>query len=313
MVRLPRFISIVNPKSGGGLGTAVYNRLLELCSRHEGQVYDISTPGLRRILQQDHNAELLIVAGGDGSVSWVIEQSLGLNFKLALVPLGTGNDFAREFGISSLSTIDDLEARLSALLSFAPIKVAIPQIEVTQAGIPLYLPFCCYASFGFDAEVVKTFSKWRADDSKALLQLGAFGRRAAYALAGLSAWTTTTGLGIEVSSIPEQIHYTSSASTRSIIFSNIKSYMGLGRSNTHSNPSDQLMECTVAESPVDYIRMFTHGGAHFLGSAGAWELKDPKRCLTLQVDGECRANIFAVHYGFSWAGEIELLAPRQTA
>ncbi len=52
---------------------------------------------LKRIVNK--NPDLLIVAGGDGTVSDVVDQLVGRKIELAVIPLGTTNNFAKSLGI----------------------------------------------------------------------------------------------------------------------------------------------------------------------------------------------------------------------
>lgn len=111
----------INSKSGGRLGPELMDHFEELLSPE--QVYDLSkhSPAavleygvgcLDRMADSDECARLtrqnlrIIVAGGDGTVGWVLS-SLGALRELSathsvppvgVIPLGTGNDLSRSFG-----------------------------------------------------------------------------------------------------------------------------------------------------------------------------------------------------------------------
>ena len=48
--------------------------------------------------------EMIIAGGGDGTITASIEPMLGSDATLAILPLGTGNQFAKEIGIDSLES-----------------------------------------------------------------------------------------------------------------------------------------------------------------------------------------------------------------
>lgn len=54
---------------------------------------------VKEAIAEDHN--LIILGGGDGSVSSVVDYLAGSTAVLGLLPLGTANDFARTLGIPS--------------------------------------------------------------------------------------------------------------------------------------------------------------------------------------------------------------------
>eukprot|EP01119_Soliformovum_irregulare_P017506 TRINITY_DN5223_c0_g1_i1.p1 TRINITY_DN5223_c0_g1~~TRINITY_DN5223_c0_g1_i1.p1 ORF type:complete len:636 (-),score=169.56 TRINITY_DN5223_c0_g1_i1:47-1954(-) len=88
----------INPRSGGQQG----NRLFHLFNRLLGpeQVFDLSDGGPAKGLEKFKDVEnaRFLVAGGDGSVGWVLSimDKLGITDPpVAILPLGTGNDLAR--------------------------------------------------------------------------------------------------------------------------------------------------------------------------------------------------------------------------
>jgi diacylglycerol kinase family enzyme len=60
----------------------------------------------------DHPAELVVAAGGDGTVSAAARAIVGRDVPLAVLPLGTANNFA--FSIGAVGSIDDLARRWHA-------------------------------------------------------------------------------------------------------------------------------------------------------------------------------------------------------
>ncbi|EWM25229.1 diacylglycerol kinase [Nannochloropsis gaditana] len=94
-------IAIVNSKSGGRQGKNLFKRLRAALSR--AQVFDIQKVDLKEALSlycHLPNSCTLLVCGGDGTASRVFEVVDGMEWKhgppkIAIVPLGTGNDIAR--------------------------------------------------------------------------------------------------------------------------------------------------------------------------------------------------------------------------
>lgn len=114
-------VVFINSKSGGRLGPKLRNQLQDLISQE--QVFDLSVVkpeeffqhGLHCLEELASNGDLcaqetrdrirVLVAGGDGTVGWVLGSISGLPLEkckqippVGIIPLGTGNDLARSFG-----------------------------------------------------------------------------------------------------------------------------------------------------------------------------------------------------------------------
>ncbi|KAK8597992.1 hypothetical protein V6N13_095384 [Hibiscus sabdariffa] len=114
-------IIFINSRSGGRQGPELKDRLLELLS--EEQILDLQEMdpndfvryGLGCLEKHAKNGDAcakeirekirVVVAGGDGTVGWVLGCLAGLHKTsqepvppVAIIPLGTGNDLARSFG-----------------------------------------------------------------------------------------------------------------------------------------------------------------------------------------------------------------------
>lgn len=104
---MPRVALIVNPSAGRGAGRRiapeVHARLRELglavetrFSNAPGEITTLVADALR------DGAECVAVAGGDGSVNEAVNGYVGVareDQALAVIPLGTGNDFAKMLGV----------------------------------------------------------------------------------------------------------------------------------------------------------------------------------------------------------------------
>lgn len=106
---------IINPRAGSFQTNS--EALLAECARmSEIAVWDCHDPKVKKRLVETASSEgvgTIIAAGGDGTIHRVVNQLRGHwdEFKLGLIPLGTGNDFCRTLGIP----LDPLEAlRLAA-------------------------------------------------------------------------------------------------------------------------------------------------------------------------------------------------------
>ncbi len=90
--------------------------------------------------------DVLIVVGGDGTVSTVGAALLGSRVTMGVVPAGSGNGFARHFGIP-LSPPRAVQALAEA---------EVRQIDV---GVVHERPFLVTCSMAWDAAIVRTFER----------------------------------------------------------------------------------------------------------------------------------------------------------
>jgi diacylglycerol kinase (ATP) len=84
---------LANPESGRGKATET-----ERCLREHGaEVLRFTLDRAREAVQS--GATRIVVAGGDGSIGIAAETAASAGVPLAIVPVGTANDFARALGI----------------------------------------------------------------------------------------------------------------------------------------------------------------------------------------------------------------------
>ena len=106
---------LVSPRGGRGKAAAaapIVRRVIEQAG-HEpvdisGTSADESAEAARAAVAA--GAERLIAVGGDGTVHLALQGVAGTGAVLGIVPVGTGNDFARAFGLHG-STVEDAAAR----------------------------------------------------------------------------------------------------------------------------------------------------------------------------------------------------------
>lgn len=142
---------VVNTKSRRG--RRHYAEVLRLLKERDFRltgVHPVTDPSrLRDILTRalDSGPDLLVVGGGDGTLSSSVRHVAGRDVALGVLPLGTTNNFARSLGLPL-----DLAGAIGV---FTEGKVA--DIDL---GICGDRPFANLASFGVSVEVAGTVKPW---------------------------------------------------------------------------------------------------------------------------------------------------------
>jgi len=99
------------------------------------------------------DSDLIVVAcGGDGTFHLALNALPDLDISLAVVPMGTGNDFARYLGIGKPSQ------GVAALQNHSPVPMDMGTIELGDGSVKR---FAGIASCGFDAQVNERANGYR--------------------------------------------------------------------------------------------------------------------------------------------------------
>jgi diacylglycerol kinase (ATP) len=144
-------VVVANPTAGRGRsGTLIGKvdaRLHELRIEHRIRVSE-SGADLERVARAsaEEGADIVAVLGGDGSVNAVANGLLGTGVALAVLPGGTGDDFAKGIGATTIET--------AARLLVAPLIRPIDVIRVRAGAAERH--FVNVAGAGFDSEVNET-------------------------------------------------------------------------------------------------------------------------------------------------------------
>ena len=148
-----RVAFVVNPRAGPrrrGLPPAVERvRAAALAAGLGGEIHLTTAPGHARTLAAElaqAGFEVVVGAGGDGTVHEVAQGLLGTAAALAVVPLGSGNALARELGMS----LDP--ARACG-------QIAGGRRRAMDVGEVNGRMFLLTLGFGIDAAVIETFDR----------------------------------------------------------------------------------------------------------------------------------------------------------
>lgn len=150
-------VLVVNPTSGGGKGRRLLPATVEELDRLGIQPLvvvsengDHPEQAAREAVQS--GAEVLVALGGDGLVGACANGLLGGETRLAVVPAGNGNDFARSVGM-------DPKRPLAAL---AVLDRSARAIDVVRAEGPGWeRHYVCVGGAGFDSETNERANRMR--------------------------------------------------------------------------------------------------------------------------------------------------------
>jgi diacylglycerol kinase family enzyme/membrane-associated phospholipid phosphatase len=96
-------ILVVNPRSGSGTGAEVIEQVREALPRTEIVEVDESDDIEKELKEAATRAEVLAVAGGDGTVSCAAGVAVEADIPLAVFPGGTFNHFAKDIGCETVA------------------------------------------------------------------------------------------------------------------------------------------------------------------------------------------------------------------
>lgn len=309
-----RFFCLINPVSGGMKGKAVIAALeaLRAAGKFEGEIEELNQKGVREQLTRAKTFDRILAAGGDGTIAEIISSMDETHPPLGLLPLGTGNDLAKEIGIFSKFSISKIENILD-FYKTAPTKPLAVWKLLYGKDLQSSVKFINYVSFGMDAGIVRKFSSWRKSKNyRHVSKFGIHGNRMAYAAAGVMHSLSFLKLG-SLKVRRDSVDIKLPAKTcRTMIFTNIKSMMGIGVSNKRSSFFDDKIELVLATSVINYLAMILRLKAplpapKLVESGSIWEIENMDEATAVQVDGESRPDIVSASYRIEAAGNIRIL------
>lgn len=103
-------------------------------------------------LRKVHEDLTVVACGGDGTIHLALNALPNMDVPLAVIPMGTGNDFARYLGIKNP------KSAIATLRSNAPVHMDMGTIELSDG---LIVRFAGIASCGFDAQVNERANTYR--------------------------------------------------------------------------------------------------------------------------------------------------------
>lgn len=150
-----KFCLIYNKKSAGGKKSKFIKKIFdEIAKKHEIDLYETTSEShASKIIKEfkDKNYERLLIAGGDGSVSFAINELIKNNFELpskfaiGYIPAGTANILQAELGMSN-----NIKKIANTLMSNNLEKTNLVRINDKH--------FILMAGLGWDAQIVQSIN-----------------------------------------------------------------------------------------------------------------------------------------------------------
>ncbi len=221
---------------------------------------------------------VVFTAGGDGTIHEVVNGLVGSNTALGVLPVGTGNVWAKEIGLPTLTLL----AQRDRLLAAARMLVdgQMRQVDVGRAGEHYFL---VGAGVGFDSTVTAQIEP----RTRATKQLGGL----AYLSVGL--WIARDFGGVRSTIVIDD--HTIRTKIILIVVTNIQLYSGMFKMTPEARLDDGLLDIRIFKGlgPVWVLRhmagVFTNRHLHdptvlhFQGRQVAIHTAEP---FPLQLDGE---------------------------
>ncbi len=289
---------LVNMSSGDGSGGQLARRLSTVCT-----VIEIDFSSLSSQLKSLNKYDKIVVVGGDGTISAVVTHPDLPQRPVSFIPMGTANDLSRSLSIPSRLQFYNPLRLTSTINSWPTSQLAIWRFTSSNLSVP----FCNYCSIGFDGAVIERFEAWRR---KTTLR-SRFANRIAYGLIAVTAskrplQTITLKSGSR--------HLSTRDGILSLVFSNVQSYLGLGRSNSVGSSSDALIECIQLNSIRDYLQILLSGVGCVptpkpTCSGKTFSLEGISPTSAVQIDGEFLGDIGGESATISFERFVEISSP----
>ncbi len=127
------WVLLVNPTSGGGKGKRYADRVRSILLERKDEFIEVSGRNFQDaatkfndvIKANSSRIDGVVVVGGDGMVHMAIQELAGTDMPMALVPAGTGNDFARSLNLNLKDPFSVLELTRNS----RPVKTDLGKIS----------------------------------------------------------------------------------------------------------------------------------------------------------------------------------------
>lgn len=149
---LNRYLFVINPIAGGNDKDELESKLQDVCRKNEIDYQFYLTTGENdeeevKGLIQDFDPQVVVAAGGDGTVNLVARQVLFSKRVLGIIPLGSGNGLAKDLKLPH----SDLNRIIQILM-----RPKIIEIDTLEANGRFFMHI---SDLGFNAHIVRLFNE----------------------------------------------------------------------------------------------------------------------------------------------------------
>ena len=143
---------IINPISGGRNKRRVEKAIDRFFNKNEflcKKIYSTFPSHAFELARNEMNlgTDIIVAVGGDGTINEIARALMFSETRLGIIPMGSGNGFARHFGIPL-----SISGAVKRIISGKDIKIDI--------GFVNGKPFFCTSGIGFDAETGMIYSQF---------------------------------------------------------------------------------------------------------------------------------------------------------
>ncbi len=253
---MKKILFLINPVSGKLAGNSLSECVIsELSGVIERDSFDIeysekdTEKQCKTLLS---NYEIVVVAGGDGTVSQVVKviTSLERKPKLGIIPIGTGNDLANSIGVLHIYKYHGLGTLLRIILSCKVVKLDILNLNNN-------FTFTNYIGIGCDAKISCDFNRLRYKPFFRNI-CSCISNKAFYGLLILKNFFYRITFEIEIRYTNEHSSsetLTISKGLRQILITNTKSYAGGVDISSNCKIDDGKFEVTVIRGIKEWMYM----------------------------------------------------------
>ncbi len=147
-----RYLFVVNPIAGDNEKEEFAKWISQLAAKRGLEFLTYYTTGESdaaeiKTLIDSFKPEIVVAAGGDGTINLVAHQLLQTDMAMAIIPLGSGNGLAKDLKIPHINARDALEII---------VEPKIIEIDTLEANNKFFIHI---SDIGFNAHIVRLFNK----------------------------------------------------------------------------------------------------------------------------------------------------------
>ncbi len=247
---MQKILFVINPFSGRKTGEHVKKIIQNKFNNYFPDIqYDIyTTKPNQQIIEFKNNYDLIIAVGGDGTASIVIKSILQYNTTSAfsIIPIGVGNDLARELGLYIKLKNNKLKSQIFNILKTIILHGEKIYFDVFYInGIQMIN----YFSIGYDAYILHKFDFYRKKLNKFIFFN--FQNKILYVLLGIIFFYKKLPPKTEI--IANNISLFFEHPLKNIIITNINSYASGSKISNTTKINDAYFEITIIKNFLDYL------------------------------------------------------------